>query len=258
MRSWSTLQPGERFSCVGCHEPKSEVSPSLGHVPQALRRGPRPLEPFYGPARGFSFPREIQPILDKHCIRCHRGRGKVPRVLTPAPRGTPATRPARIRTTVSHRHGKDAPARRAFSLLGTPNVDSGSKRLWSDAYLALTRNGTPNRIVQWLNVQSIPPMLPPYYAGSAKSGLITMLLDGHNNVKLSREEMEKLCCWIDLLVPYCGDYTEANAWNDREKEKYARYLTKRRQMEALERESITALLEAQAGRRGRPQDTPMP
>ena len=31
----------------------------------------QPLEPFYGPARGFSFPREIQPILDRNCVRCH-------------------------------------------------------------------------------------------------------------------------------------------------------------------------------------------
>ena len=23
----------------------------------------------------------------------------------------------------------------------------------------------------------------------------------------------KLACWIDLLVPYCGDYREANAWS---------------------------------------------
>ena len=27
MRSWSTLQPGERFSCVGCHEPKNTLAP---------------------------------------------------------------------------------------------------------------------------------------------------------------------------------------------------------------------------------------
>lgn len=29
---------------------------------QAMRRGPKALEPFYGPPRGFSFAREIQPI----------------------------------------------------------------------------------------------------------------------------------------------------------------------------------------------------
>ena len=31
----------------------------------AMRNGPQELEPFYGPPRGFSFTREIQPILDE-------------------------------------------------------------------------------------------------------------------------------------------------------------------------------------------------
>jgi hypothetical protein len=114
--------------------------------------------------------------------------------------------------------------------------------MWSDSYLALTQNGQPNKLVYWLNVQSIPPMLPPYFAGAAKSELITMLEKGHNNVKLTREEMEKLCCWIDLLVPYCGDYTEANAWSDGEKAKYARFQAKRDRMAEIERKNIQALL----------------
>jgi len=69
-----------------------------------------------------------------------------------------------------------------------------------------------------------------------------MLRRGHNGVKLSREEMDKLACWIDLLVPYCGDYTEANAWSDAEKAKYAHFLAKRRRMEQIERKNIEAFL----------------
>jgi len=80
MRTWSTLQPGEMFSCVGCHERKSHVSRPTSKVAIALSRGAQPLEPFYGPPRGFSFPREIQPILDKHCTRCHNDRSAVPQV----------------------------------------------------------------------------------------------------------------------------------------------------------------------------------
>jgi len=131
---------------------------------------------------------------------------------------------------------------KAFSLLSEPNLDKGAKRYWSDSYLAQTRNGRPNRLVQWQNVQSIPSMLPPYFAGSARSGLIAMLAAGHKGVKLSRQEMDKLCCWIDLLVPYCVDYTEANAWNRAEKQKYARYLAKRRRMTAWDRANIEAML----------------
>jgi len=247
MRTWSTLQPGEVFSCVGCHEGKNDVSPAAGDVSQAVREGAVELKPFYGPARGFSFPGEIQPILDKHCIRCHSDRSarvtvagkpkkkRAKALALPRPATAPPTKPLPARPI-------PAGEKRAFSLLGEPNLDRGAKRYWSDSYLALTRKGKPNRLVRWLNAQSIPPMLPPYFTGSARSGLIPMLAAGHNGVELSREEMDKLCCWIDLLVPYCGDYTEANAWSQGEKHKYARYLAKRRRMAAWERANIEAML----------------
>ena len=93
MRSWSTLQPGEAFSCVGCHESKN-TAPPVRSISTAMRAGPQQLTPFYGPARGFSFRREIQPILDKHCIRCHDDRKDIA--------GPPLV------ATASHAHAKDA------------------------------------------------------------------------------------------------------------------------------------------------------
>ena len=75
MRSWSTLQPGENAACVGCHEHKNTAPPARDYgFSLAMKAGPQALEPFYGPPRGFSFPQEIQPILDRHCIRCHKDR----------------------------------------------------------------------------------------------------------------------------------------------------------------------------------------
>lgn len=210
MRSWSTLQPGENFSCVGCHESKN-VAPARGTITKAMKAGPQKLTPFYGPARGFSFPKEIQPILDKHCIKCHDGGLETDGTKKP------------------------------FSLLAKGNIDKEAKRRWSDSYLALTKKGKPNEIVNWLNVQSVPAMLKPYTVGAAKSDLIVMLENNHNEVKLSREELEKIACWIDLLVPYCGDYMEAHAWNEEEIKKHERFMQKRRAMEELDAESIKTI-----------------
>jgi hypothetical protein len=80
MRSWATLQPGARFSCVGCHESKN-AAPKSPALSLAVRGGPRTLTPWYGPSRGFSFQREVQPILDRHCTACH--------YLPQPPRGAP-------------------------------------------------------------------------------------------------------------------------------------------------------------------------
>ncbi len=223
MRSWSTLQPGESFACVGCHESPNNAPPRTLETAMAAAAGPQTLEPFYGPPRGFSFPNEIQPILDRHCVQCHADRSLPP----------PGTeKPS----------GKALPTL-AFSLLGDTTVDSQAKRKWSDSYLALTQRGKQNGNVNWVNAQSAPPMLPPYHAGAAKSGLVSMLEDGHGDVELSQEEKDKIACWIDLLVPFCGDYAEAHAWSLDEIRMYDHFLDKRTRMEQLERHNIAELLE---------------
>ena len=96
MRSWSTLQPGENASCIGCHESKNCVPPPY-RVTLAQRQTPQPLQPFYGPPRGFSFPKEIQPILDRHCTRCHNDRQQLPRIAACA-----TGRPHRLASPIAH------------------------------------------------------------------------------------------------------------------------------------------------------------
>jgi hypothetical protein len=238
MRSWTTLQPGETASCVGCHEDKNSAPPAM-RAPSSLafRKGVEQLDGFYGPRRGFSFRKEIQPILDRHCTGCHN---------VPPSRTAKAATPGQLGDS-------------AFSLLGTEVLDANSRRKWSEAYLALT--GTRKErgiyqasvywadpqgpIVNWISAQSEPPMLPPYYAGAAKSRLLTLLEQGHGDVRLSREETDKIACWIDLLVPYCGDYQEASAWSAEETQKYAHFLGKRKRMEEIERHNIEDWIRSQ-------------
>lgn len=217
MRSWTTLMPGETQSCVGCHEQKNTAPLAQRENSLALQAGTQKLVPFYGPTRGFSYPREIQPILDEHCVRCHAGDKKDDIDLT-----------ARA-------------------------VDNTEmKRRLSASYLALTHTrgvvgDHTHPLVNWINCMSEPEMLPPYHRGAATSALMTMLEDGHEEVMLSAEELEKIACWIDLLVPYCGDYTEANLWTPDERELYARFSAKRALQEERERANIQALIETQTG-----------
>jgi mono/diheme cytochrome c family protein len=72
MHSFTTVMPGESAGCVGCHEPRTQ-SPQSGQMAElkALRRGPSAIAPFAGLPDVLDFPRDIQPILDKHCVECH-------------------------------------------------------------------------------------------------------------------------------------------------------------------------------------------
>jgi len=72
MRSGTTVQPGERQGCIGCHEGRLESAPlATTPMPMALRRGPSKLADWYGPPRTFSYLAEVQPVFDKHCASCH-------------------------------------------------------------------------------------------------------------------------------------------------------------------------------------------
>jgi hypothetical protein len=72
-RSWMVGMPGERVSCVGCHDHQNNgaVAPKLT---TAAQQAPAKLKPWYGPTRGFGFIREVQPVLDKYCVGCHDGK----------------------------------------------------------------------------------------------------------------------------------------------------------------------------------------
>ncbi|HUT24530.1 MAG TPA: hypothetical protein VM492_09330, partial [Sumerlaeia bacterium] len=240
MRSWSTLQPGERFSCVGCHESKNGAPPHLSRLTLAMKAGPQDLEPFHKDsetAPGFSFEREIQPILDRRCVRCHRRRD------LPAPGATPKYDPAAMPGIDGALVNAPPPAKNeAFSLLGEKTFEPGSLRKWSDAYKALVNRN----VISWISPQSVPSMLEPYHAGAARSPLIALLEKGHGGAKLSQEEMDRVAAWIDLLVPFYGDYAA-----DLEGEalaKYEHFLEKRKRWQEQENKNIAEL----TAERGRP------
>jgi hypothetical protein len=72
MQSFTALEPGETLGCVGCHEHRT-AAPSLraAALPLAARRGPSPIAAIAGAPDVPDFPRDVQPILDQHCLACH-------------------------------------------------------------------------------------------------------------------------------------------------------------------------------------------
>ena len=73
MQSFTQLMPGERQGCTGCHEERTSApfpyaAPGLV---TAARRAPSVID---ASERAFDvpdFPRHVQPVLDRHCVRCH-------------------------------------------------------------------------------------------------------------------------------------------------------------------------------------------
>ncbi|MDR1498602.1 MAG: discoidin domain-containing protein [Puniceicoccales bacterium] len=79
MRSSIYLHDGETLSCTGCHEQTASAIRAPAHNAKAFQRKPSTIKPAHPDARPFSYPRLVQPILDKHCVKCHddaRAKGK--------------------------------------------------------------------------------------------------------------------------------------------------------------------------------------
>ncbi|MBN2474262.1 MAG: SUMF1/EgtB/PvdO family nonheme iron enzyme [Pirellulales bacterium] len=179
MRSWMTAMPGEVVSCSGCHEPQS-TAPVIKQT-IAAHRPPAKIEPWYGPLRGFSYPREVQPVVDKYCVGCHDGQ--------PRPDGS---RIANLRGDVKLSDWSSV----------TPGNGGGHAGKFSVGYAEL------HRYVRRPGIESDYHLLTPMEFHADTTQLVQMLRKGHHNVKLDAEAWDRLTTWIDLNCPYHGTWGE--------------------------------------------------
>ncbi|MDP6543438.1 MAG: hypothetical protein QGH60_05560 [Phycisphaerae bacterium] len=176
MRTLVYLQPGEFRSCVGCHEQKGNAPPVS---PMAMKGKPvaivPPTDPSY--ANGFSFMRSVQPVLDRHCIRCH-GLDKI--------------------------DGK-------LDLLGTVEKPKLPKGWMKSAILKVTRSynsicNAPGLIkIAKFKAETHTTRPRDYFAAASK--LAPLLLKGHAKVKFTAREIAPIIDWLDVNSQYCGNYS---------------------------------------------------
>ena len=172
MRSLTFVQPGERVSCIGCHEHRASSPLSDAALPLALRRPPSTIRPNEWDGRPFGFVEVVQPVLNKHCVRCHGGE---------------KTDANLDLTAVPHEKGL---TRSYVSLCGTP--DKWKSR---DFDPALAEAHFVPRFVQRNQIQVTPP---GGAYGARGSRLMKLLLAGHEDVKLTSDEIRRLAAWIDM------------------------------------------------------------
>jgi hypothetical protein len=170
MQSFLTVMPGETLSCVGCHEERVQAPfHDRGGVLAAARRGPSRIEPISGIPEVFDFPRDIQPVLDRHCVGCH--------------------------DYTAHDGFADGPRAGGVVLSG----DRGP--LFSHSYVTLTVHGQVADGRNRAQSNYRPRML-----GAVASPLMDKILGGHHGVCLSKEETTLIRYWIETGATYPGTY----------------------------------------------------
>ena len=119
--------------------------------------------------RPLYYPTDVQPILDRHCVRCH--------------------------------NGQDPKA--------APDLRGELTTLFNRSYESLMQGKWVNTIQEWNGgdyAMMHAEAVPPYTYGSHRSRLVELLRKGHYDAQLSREECIRLVTWIDCGAPYYGSY----------------------------------------------------
>jgi len=157
MHSFASVMPGETVGCVGCHEHRTDT-PRSTVQPVATARPPSKIEPIADVPQVFDFVRHVQPILDRHCTRCHNWKEYAGETVLLADR--------------------------------TPwySISYGTLR----ARGLVKREGRGNET--------------PRTIGSSASPLMTLIDEGHEDVKLSPREKQSIALWIDSGAHFAGTY----------------------------------------------------
>lgn len=173
MRSGTHFQPGEELSCRGCHEPKNQAPAPLKSVPLAMKRPPSRLRPDVDGTNPFSYPRLVQPVLNKYCVECHKKNpDKAPRLDS-----------------------------ELVVMRGKAYMDLNTTYYASYASLAPKLG-----FYDYGRTEGETHRTTPGKFGAIGSKLYPMLAKGHNNVKLTPEDMHRITVWLDSCSMFYGVY----------------------------------------------------
>ena len=191
MRSWMTAMPGEFVSCIGCHQKQNAGPPNLQTI--ASRNRPSEIEPWYGPERGFSFRREVQPVLDKYCVSCHNGGKSNDGQKISDLRGNQGK-------FIAYKNGVP----KANVIYGVPREELVKKYggVFEPSYVTL------RSYIRVGGLESDLRLLAPGEFCANTTELVQMLNKGHHGVRLDAEAWQRITTWIDLNAPCHGTWRE--------------------------------------------------
>ena len=186
MRSFSGVMPGERRGCLGCHESHSRT-PQLHASSLSFAKEPQAITPPPWGDQTVSYPRFVQPVLDKYCGKCHQGDGDGRKTL-------------------------DLTFRPGFLIFNEPYVTLTGRPSWGQPYEKPKETPPGWGIANMLMVEAYGKTDPlgyqtpaPMTALSYKSELIEIASSGkHNDVKVDPVSLRQLIAWVDTMCPYRG------------------------------------------------------
>ncbi len=206
-RTYVNYMPGETRSCIGCHETQVDVTAANRKgVAAALRRSPSRLGPQPGEKTGsrpLNYASDVQPVLDKRCIKCHSPKEPKGKPLGP-PGGLDLSGTMTAMFSVSYesllRERRGGRGRRRFILLG-PTVGENHPKTGNVHYVPARGFGSHASVLVAMLSKGKVKLKDKKQAEQAAK-----LAKVHKDVKLSSQEMVRITTWVDNNAQYYGSY----------------------------------------------------
>jgi hypothetical protein len=167
MPTFINMRPGEKRSCIGCHEHRRQAPTATGARPLALTHPVQDLTPQPGDdgPRTVHYATDVQATFDKRCISCHSG----------------------------------DKAKAGLSLTGEPTTD------WCRSYESIFGKGLVAVRHSGYGRSQYVPQTPLHY-GSHLSKLTAHLREDPCKGELTKEEFIRIVTWMDANIPFYGTY----------------------------------------------------
>lgn len=185
MRSAVHVMPGEVRGCVGCHETRAVTPQWDRSASLAMRRAPWKIEPPPWGDASVSFPRFVQPVLDRHCVSCHK--------------------PGKAEGGFDFAHRAEDPLDFSWPYVKlvfgawAPGKDVRTTTIANPIFPGLTY---ANPAFKYATQETV---VPPMTAMSYRSRFVRIATSGeHDGVRVSPLESQQLIAWVDALCPYNG------------------------------------------------------
>jgi hypothetical protein len=199
-RTCVNYRPGESRSCMGCHETPNDIVSAKSRVVSALKRKPSTPGPQPGEKSGSKplyYPVDVQPVLDKHCVKCHSG-DKPKGELDLSGTLTTLFSVSYENLVKERRRGN---GRRRFDLF--PTIGENHPKAGNTEYLPARSLGSHASILIAMHSKGKVKLKDPKQAEIAAK-LAKVHEEGKVNLPL--EDMIRLQTWVEANGQYYGSY----------------------------------------------------
>ena len=177
MRTFVQAAPGTTRSCIGCHEHKSTTPQNHTEHPLAMRGPPRQLQAESWGTGYVDYASMVQPVLNRHCVRCHGG---------------------------------------TEDIAGGLDLSGGWTEHFNISYENLTNRVETQLMAYWIagidcmNGTALwsSQIFPPRFHGSGAAPLADVICSGHDGQipDMTRAERDLMMAWIDTNGLYYGTW----------------------------------------------------